>query len=177
MDIRKTSYNELTYQQAVDEARRLLSKADLPLPDKPEGYGTTYSFPGDPSKVTGIELSKLTFQLAAWRGRAAWLAGVIEAELQVLDAVFDVIKGTEMTNVERELRDLGVNRPVKEQIYSAAISGSAVLQQLQRKSMEKRSFLTLVRTQKDIYEQQIWILNDERRRQGWEHRNDREMTR
>lgn len=150
-----------TYQSAVDRARDLLARAELPVQGKPTGMEKEYSFPTDPAALSSNELGRMMLKLASWRGYCARILAQIDAELTALTPVYNIILGREMTNVSNNREGA---RLVKEQLTAVAMDRNEELQNLYALGVEKQAAKIRFHAQWEIYNDQWAALSREQSR-------------
>ena len=82
--------DEFNANEMYKQVTTKIEKLGLPIPPKPAGKDTDIQLASDPSEMTSSELGTKLSKAAAWFGHCQYLLGVLESELTLLEAEYNL---------------------------------------------------------------------------------------
>lgn len=158
--------NDWTFADAINKSENFIKDHKLPVPRRPEGFGSEYDFPTDPRVLTGIELSQIMLRMAAYRGYCHLLLGQQDVELSSFQSVYDIMLGKAMNDKAAA----SSRKLVKEVLRAVTISDDDQLRRLTRSLTEREAVVKRLEHQLKIYEDHLFALSREQSRRESEAR-------
>ena len=162
----KTAKETSIYKQALARVVALLDKSGPPWPQKPADYGEDYEFPQDITSLSPKHLGRLQSRLAGWEGYTQRLLGLADIELALLQNSYDIALHEKMS----ELQNKGSSCKLKSTLTAQALAVVSQLKEATYTLAEKRAVVTLLKSQKSIYDTQRHAASREQSRRSDELR-------
>lgn len=154
------------YELAVKRSRELMKQIGIPSPKRPSGLDEDYEFPTDPATLSSNELGKKMLALAAWYGYGTKHLGMQEAELTTMNAIFNILIGKAMVDVQKS----SPIKMVKDQLWASALDRDPELLKFYQRMLDKQTFADTLRAQVQVYDKQWSALSREQSRRDQDHR-------
>lgn len=154
------------YESAIKRSRELMKQIGVPSPRRPAGLEEDYEFPTDPAALSSNELGRKMLALMAWYGYSTKHLGVQDAELTTMNAVFNILIGKAMVDVQKS----SPIKMVKDQLFAASLDRDPDLLDFYQRMLQKQTFADTLRAQVQVYEKQWSALSREQSRRSEDHR-------
>jgi len=155
------------YKQALARVVALLNDSGPPWPQKPADYGESYEFPQDITSLSPKYLGRLQSRLAGWEGYTQYLLGRADVELALLQNSYDIALHEKMA----ALQNGGSACKLKSTLTAEALAAVLELKEATYTLAEKRAVVTLLKSQKSIYDTQRHAASREQSRRADELRH------
>lgn len=157
------------FQQALERVIKLLDESGPPWPKKPEGFGESYEFPPDMTKISPTKLGQLQSRLAGWDGYTTYLLGRADIDFSLMQNSYDIALGEKMS----ALQGNGSSRKLKDTLKAQALAEEPELKRATYVLAEKKALVTLLKAQRSIYDTQRHAASREQSRRSDELRLSR----
>lgn len=170
----ETGRPTISVRDVMTEAADFMTGLRLPQMTEPFGLGQQYSYPSDAGQLTSEQLGTIQLQIRGWYSWTLRILGRYEIELDTMESVFDLAVSVRSHEVQSNY-DKKLN---KDELRALAIKGIGTsaddphdLGRMFKAIITRRAKVKLLKTQVDIYHDQLASLSREQSRREAEARS------
>lgn len=162
--------SEWSIKNLMTSVESFLKDVGLPVMEVPATLHSTYSM-DDIASLRSDELGELSLRISSWLAYGLRVQGREESELDNFEEVYNIKLWDAVAEKRREVNN--VKTPLvltKEELRSKVIEEDEDLARTTRALMDRRTRVSLLKTQNNIYAEQIQRLSREQSRRESEAR-------
>ena len=153
----------------VSELETFLDQVGFPEMEKPDGFGESYSFPSDVSRLRWEELGNLQLRLGGWLSWGLRLQAKEETELQSFETVYDITLWARIAE-EPGKHPVTKRTVTKDELRAKIINEDDRLTALTQALILRRAKVQRLKSQNQIFSEQLTRLSREQSRRESEAR-------
>lgn len=163
------SSSRWSVRNIYNELDTFLDEINFPIMDKPEGFGSSYTFPSDVSRLRWDDLGNLQLMLGGWLSYGLRLQGKEETELSVFETVYDIKLWARIAD-ENGKHPVTKRALTKDELRGKIVEEDEQLTKLTQALILRRAKVQTLKTQNQIFSEQLTRLSREQSRRESEAR-------